>query len=1317
MKIKKWQIGVITLAVVLIVGSVVAGILLSAEKMMPGTDYSHDSSLRWYETVEGIVLDGKMEDAAWENITPYSKTTNKANRAEKYEAMEARITECNAKVYTVFGEGGLFIYARTDDQIINTGVVSPLSKSAFEFYLCSQEKLTKYGNIFEFTISADNCLKLRVRDFHPETGKEAWISVPCVGVKSKAVLNDQGYTVECFIPWQTLNMEQKPEKLQLATALIRVLDPEDTADFLWECFDYYSASVALNNSATFPVFDENGYIPRESGVNFYAPNSNILDLSADRGNDPYVTALNRSPVTAFMQQEPMKDVYWETTLTIKDFNHNDDPRVGILLRGEPREDGSYDQVYLMLELDKNFQGEGYEILHALMLPSSSAANNWKDAQRYVLGSHIENDSFKLAIMKHNGVFYFLIDDVLVASRDAVESFGADTKVSCGITSWYTGAVFSNYSVVTENLNDVLKDKQDTFVTDEKKWKLYFDLFNQDKGVLTTDETDAWMYHSIVNWNGINAGRFYAEADIEIKGSNVDGNGYAGFVLTAGDNRLYILLSGTQKGVQYLEYHSMTKENFKSTGKDRKVCETWDTVKLGAKNKLAIYRDGNVLTVLLNGKVMERIQLNALTYPIRGNVQVGLTGWKVKANFKNYSIKTGSAFSAPSYDKDSASMTHASFDMALSKSASKDLYAEATVKVSDVLSGEHPRAGLRLTNKNGQNLDFVAYYDQNKKIQNWIMVVPTDAEGNDAGTKQYYGIDSAIGDVSESGIKLAAAKKGGLLYFYVNDVLLGTKEYSGFSEADEVSASLYSKYAETNFSEYFVNANPVEAMASLNNDWIADENRDSDCFDVLAYADGQKPQISINETCSYVESSVIHRNGVYSDKIFVETKITLNNTGNAYAGVLLTDAEGNRFYIMTYGTAAGITYMEYITVPGDVFDSRTSEYDKISVVGGNSCKLSVYKDGGELLVFVDDALVKTLALPASLAGQTKVGFGAWKGANAIYTEYRVLAGEEFPEIQEPEFEGDASYVKNEKHVYALHETAYKSLKARTTLAVKEVQSGVFPRVGLRLTNGAGRTLDFVIAYNKDTAFWANGFYIVTVDAENKETTKWVDLDAGILPDDRDVTLTVEKLEGTLNFYIGDTLVLTNTYEGFGEEDAVIAALYSRYTETVFTDYKAILPYETDITKGTDVYTVCNGHTGDFMAQTLLHVQTATTGVYSRVGLRLASDSQTWDCVLYFTNKGVLEPYILLVNQSEKKLYTEKITGVLLATQLPLNVKLDVKRVGGNLSICLNGVLLKDYYAPYDTVFPCFAEGEAVSVSLYSKLTDATFLDFEVNAITE
>ena len=291
------------------------------------------------------------------------------------------------------------------------------------------------------------------------------MSRPLIGVKIYVSVNEKGYSLEAYIPWTTINME-KPEYLQLATALSRRIDETYESPRIWEMFDYYTESINITNSATFPLFDKNGYVEFAEGENFARTHNNLINLSKDKGTNPQVSTLNRSTATAFLKQDSAKDVYWETAVSIQDFNYMDDPRVGILLRGDKAEDGSYSQVYLLFQLDKKYEGEGYIIKNLLVLPSTNEANDWDNQQTFVLNSAVKNSKFKLGIMKQGSKFSFYLDDVLLCERTNVANFKADTKVKCGITTWFVGATFSDYKVATSGLNAIKESKTQGFAAEE-----------------------------------------------------------------------------------------------------------------------------------------------------------------------------------------------------------------------------------------------------------------------------------------------------------------------------------------------------------------------------------------------------------------------------------------------------------------------------------------------------------------------------------------------------------------------------------------------------------------------------------------------------------------------------------------------------------------------------------------------------------------------------------------------------------------------------------------------------------------------------------
>lgn len=1713
--------------------------------LVSGETYSYNSSLRDYEIVEEIVIDGKKDDSKWENINPYVRTTSSDNRdMSKYEIYENQIEECKAEVYTYLGEGGFFVYANTDDPVVNTTVLSPLATTAFDFYFSSRDSLATLDTLFNFAISCDNNVKIRVRATDNTTGKVAWMSRPNVGVVSEVSVNNQGYSVEIFIPWSTLNLDEKPEYVQMATALSRRVDESYEAARTWEMFDFYTGPISMTNSATFPLFDKNGYIEFATGENFGFIHSNIIDLSEDKGSSPKVTTLNQRTVTAFLDEEAVKNVYWETTIKIDNFNYTDDPRVGIVLRSEKTEEGNYDQVYLLFQLDKNHEGEGYTIKNLIMLPSTNKANTWTDSQWYNLNSHIENKEFKLAIMKQNGKFYFYLDDVLLAVRDSIGSFTADTKVTCGITSWYTGATFSDYKMTTSGLdaikakkasyfvadenytainidtltqskgyiwgrstvtnqstvnfnqnisstfcvstmisdltsykeakdarqgimltkdlgngkyrrmffaltggendsfdhlqvymfdnddlgdgwknvtsvsnaiitqrksaeltisvknnklsfyldgkyistillsdygmenptavglsswkgsakfsnigmvsevkdassittdvgatksvlplndtasadiyaettvkvikssttmwpraglrvtneagenidfvlnfnkeeelidiiavpvdvkgaddgtrqtykiasvledaykdgvqiavaksgntfyfyvNDVLlgtktydnfgandkvitslytkvaectftdysaktaaddikaemEAKTDLFVADAKKTFSYFDLFDEENkkdAKVTTNENGAWKNSSIVNWNGVLTDKFYAETTVELNNSHASGSA-AGLVLSSGDNRLYVLFTGTEEEIIRVSVVSMTKDIFDNYNAEKypegKVYELNETISLEGENKIAVYRDGNQLYVIVNDELQKVIDMSAVTYPITDACTVGLTGWKAAATFTGYSIKTGeetpaivSADNVPltdanltnwawnvAYDEKANTLTFNAAESVITKNqqiltlhetAVADLYVETILKTSETSTSVWPRAGLRLTNSDGENVDFViAFTKESTPTYNELFAIRTTSNGTDiSGTKQKYSFTSIKDEISD-GVKLAIAKKGDILYFYVNDVLQATKAYEGFGANDTVTANLYSKGTTSTFSDYSVSTDVDAAITDKTDIFVADANKSTIFFDVLNEANGT---VTTDETGTWKDSSIVNWYGISSSKFYAETTVemTKSNANGSQTGLVLTSGD-NRFFILLYGTPDEITYLQGYSMTQDVMDNYNAENypngkvtefsKKVSLTGEN--KLATYRNGNQLIVLLNDAVVTTVDLSKvayPITDTCMVGFTGWKAA-ATFTDYSIVLDDACPTVSTPgidtvvtgwdakgSYNADKNAITMETltsdagtttHVQTLDDVAKTDLYVETLIETQKASTKYWPRVGLRLTNESGKNVDFVIGFPKAEEPALNELFAIQTDASSsdisgtkKSFTVSTDLKASFLEDG--IKLAIAKQGNTLYFFVNDVLYGTKTYEGFGANDKVTASLYSKVTESTFSDYTVSEYLESDITKANDVVALHTEPETSFHAETTIVVNEASTSVWPRVGLRLTNaEGKNVDVAFTLTKNAtptLSELYAIQTNASgsdisgTKNAYTvdnawkQAISGD--------GVKLGVTKSGNTFYIYVNDVLVGNVnYAD-------FGADVAVTAKLYSKGTNTSFSDYSYEVI--
>lgn len=306
-------------------------------------------------------------------------------------------------------------------------------------------------------------------------------------------------------------------------------------------------------------------------------------------------------------------------------------------------------------------------------------------------------------------------------------------------------------------------------------------------------------------------------------------------------------------------------------------------------------------------------------------------------------------------------------------------------------------------------------------------------------------------------------------------------------------------------------------------------------------------------------------------------------------------------------------------------------------------------------------------------------------------------------------GDISLQANGDHVYPISETPRIHFSAQTTLNVSAVKTGVSPRVGLRLTNNAGNTLDFVIAYHSNGTFWDYGYYVFVTE-NGEETSKWYDLTDQKI-DQKNVTLKIEKIGDTLNFYVDGTLALTNTYAGFGVNDPLTASLYSRYSDTQFTDYSVEALEVPDATVNASNHTFVLNETplGDLVAETTLTVSEVLEGVSPRTGLRLTNEAGvTLDYVLaYKTDTALWTDWLLIAIAGKDPIWIELSAGALPTDDL---ATLMVRKAGNDLHFYLNGTWVKTLENEAG-----FGADNRVTAALYSKYAATDFAAYSAQEV--
>lgn len=808
-------------------------------------NYNYNNSNEKYVETEGILIDAKKDDDIWKNINPYHQTSIAENRDRvKYDSYSNILKDCSVDVYTYLGNKGMFIYAETDDPIINTTKDSPFNKTGFEFYICNANAKTKLGNVYEYTISADGFIKLRVRDKN-FLGAETYITKPSLGVKrSTRLLENGGYAIETYIPYETVGIEENPKEIHMGTALIRLCDEIDNKDVVWELLGMNTNGVAPNNNTTFPIFDKSGYRPFAVGENFGTVNSNIVDLINDNGETPSLNTFNRGTVAAFMDMKAVKNLYFETTVKINDFNNIDDPRVGIILRGEKKKDNTYDQVYFMFELDKEATSK-YTIKDILMLPSNSkAGNDWTKSQKYLVDSIAKDSTFKISILKDSDAFYFYVDDVLLCKRSGIKEL-ANANVTPGVASWFTGATFSKYSVKMYDLNSVHKNKTEILIGDSNKTNINIDLTSEPKNVITTNTTA--NNQAIVNYIHEATRKFYATMHFKDFESYQDcKDGRIGYSLTSyyegGYNRLFILLRGYKDHITNIDCYSIKDDDFGGL--------TWSAVKnvyslklnLSGENQFDVYREDDSLYVVINNNVIKCLKLS--DYGLNKNMTVGMTAWKIKSTISDFKvlfddelpkIESGLELTTNVFDNfisnekfelkegkisiynTTHSLSEKTVNAPINATAIDKAYFISTIeKPTETSSKIDPRAGIALESLpdaegNKGRIQLLLEYDLGKTEPKSFVILPSVYEAVDEKWTSDWENSKRISTLDDYNISdvntLAISKEEKEFKYYINGIevrgltgnIVNNLKY--FGATSKVKGLIMSQYTDANFKDY------------------------------------------------------------------------------------------------------------------------------------------------------------------------------------------------------------------------------------------------------------------------------------------------------------------------------------------------------------------------------------------------------------------------------------------------------------------------------------------------------------------------------------
>jgi hypothetical protein len=383
-----------------------------------------------------IVFDGQLNEGFYtgKNYLEFSKTGDANHKMT---------------LTTVFFESGLLVGVQIKDPQIYYNSLNEIYKNdSFELYINPTSQRTKVNKDFlQIRVSATN-------------DREMWIGVPTgneygwsrfyvpfssvVNINGtiidtfekdvEANQNSLGYTSEVFIPWTSLNLNSKPETIDIFPAFIESYG-FGSNDFNWNSYQDLSHMEPTN----YLTFDANGLSLSDDGTIFGDSNfgklaTNGFDLSDEEnrviqygGYDQYVYFKN---ITGNRYGFSV-DI---SNLVI--LNNDPYPKVGVIV-GENK-DRIVNFFFDPFPPFNNYYG--------VFVPRDRNDDNWQ----WGPGSPLPNgfsyqDVNKMTVIKDTEISYIFVNDVLVDKR----AHGLKGSTQAGLFTMNMSAIYANYQVLTE----------------------------------------------------------------------------------------------------------------------------------------------------------------------------------------------------------------------------------------------------------------------------------------------------------------------------------------------------------------------------------------------------------------------------------------------------------------------------------------------------------------------------------------------------------------------------------------------------------------------------------------------------------------------------------------------------------------------------------------------------------------------------------------------------------------------------------------------------------------------------------------------------
>ena len=273
----KKKLSIILLSVVFVLSS---ALMLACSKeskndIFGDYDFTNPPELeKTYDTDPGVVLDGKFDEDFWTDDLVWWEGTSSDGTNSNNPIVAGSFTPCDVRVTSHFTDKGAYFAAEVDETVINVWrenqKLTVYQKTGLTFYIAPFGSTTTAGNAYELIFAADGSSMLRKHylggyNNYPLTTVGCGISINGTVDEHGNAERVDGYTMEVFIPWAVLDMEEKPEYLYSFMASIRHQNAGDKSQFAWENI---TPGADWSKPNTWPVFTADGLFAASAPLDY-----------------------------------------------------------------------------------------------------------------------------------------------------------------------------------------------------------------------------------------------------------------------------------------------------------------------------------------------------------------------------------------------------------------------------------------------------------------------------------------------------------------------------------------------------------------------------------------------------------------------------------------------------------------------------------------------------------------------------------------------------------------------------------------------------------------------------------------------------------------------------------------------------------------------------------------------------------------------------------------------------------------------------------------------------------------------------------------